>query len=129
MSIELKGLVNGVIAAVVSLALVFGLAAILKPKETNSFSPKQNPSVSRNGVQVTTTLVLQGHQDYTQYCVKCHGDQGEGVMGPDIRNEDMTDDQITDIVSNGKRPMPAFKDKLTADQIKGIVLFVRTLKK
>ena len=128
MSIEIKGMINGVIAAVVALAVVFGLAAILKPKETNSQPTKQNTFVGGNGVQ-GTTLLVQGHSAYTQYCTRCHGDQGQGVMGPDIRSEDMTDTQIATIIANGSRPMPAFKDKLTKDQINGVVMYVRTLKK
>lgn len=129
MSIEIRGLINGVIAAVVALALVFGLAAVLKPKETNSQSVKQSASAGGNRVEVSSTLLVQGHAAYTQYCSRCHGDQGQGTMGPDVRSEAMTDAEITTIVENGSRPMPAFKDKLTKDQINGVVMFVRTLKK
>ena len=129
MSIEIKGLINGVIAAVVALALVFGLAAILKPKTSNSPPVKQNASAGGNGVQVSATLVVQGHSVYSQYCSGCHGDQGQGVMGPDIQNEDMTDDQIATIVENGKGRMPAFKSKISTDQVSSVVALVRTLKK
>ena len=129
MSIEIKGVVNGIIAAIIALALVFGLSAALKPQSTISATSKQNAASGSNGVQETNTLVLAGHSAYTQYCAGCHGVQGEGVMGPDIRNEDMTDDQIASIITNGSKPMPAFKAKLTGDQITGLVQYVRTLKK
>ena len=129
MSIEIKGLINGVIAAVVALALVFGLAAVLKPKTSNAPPVKQNAASGSNGVGVSATLVVQGHSVYTQYCAGCHGDQGQGVMGPDVRNEDMTDDQIAKLVNNGAGRMPAFKSKLSTDQISSVVAFVRTLKK
>ena len=127
MSIELKGLINGFIAAVIALAVVFGLAAILKPK-TSALEVKQNATSSSNGVVQTSFLPL-GHAAYTQYCSRCHGDQGQGVMGPDIRNEDMTDADITNIINQGAGRMPAFKTVLTANQISGLVVYVRTLKK
>lgn len=40
-----------------------------------------------------------------------------------------TDAQLTDIVTAGKSPMPGYKDKLTADQIKGLVGYIRELGK
>jgi mono/diheme cytochrome c family protein len=40
-----------------------------------------------------------------------------------------TDAQLIDIVTNGKNKMPAYKGKLTDDQIKGLVGYVRELAK
>jgi mono/diheme cytochrome c family protein len=127
MSIELKGLINGFIAAVVALGLVFGLAAVMK-NVTSASEAKQNAATNSNGVVQTSFLPL-GHTAYTKYCSSCHGDQGQGIMGPDIRNEDMSDGDITNIINQGSGRMPAFKTVLTTDQISGVVMYVRTLKK
>ena len=129
MSIELRGVVNGLIAAVVALGLVFGLSAVLAPRSNTSSAAKQNAPTSSNGVQTASTLDLIGPSVYKQYCAGCHGANGEGVMGPDIRNEDMTDSQIASIITNGSKPMPAFQNKLTSAQINAVVQYVRTLKK
>jgi mono/diheme cytochrome c family protein len=127
MSIELKGLINGFIAAVVALGLVFGLAAIMK-NVTSRDEAKQNATASSNAVVQASFLPL-GRAAYTKYCISCHGDQGQGVMGPDIRNEDMTDADITSTINQGSGRMPAFKTVLTPNQVTGLVMYVRTLKK
>jgi len=40
-----------------------------------------------------------------------------------------TDEQLTGIITNGKGAMPAYQDKVTADQIKQLVAFIRQLAK
>ena len=39
------------------------------------------------------------------------------------------DAQLTEIVTNGKNKMPAYKGKLTDDQIKGLIVYIRELAK
>jgi cytochrome c6 len=72
-------------------------------------------------------------------CAACHGPDGKGEtsMGKmmkvrDMSSEDVqkqTDAALTDIITNGKGKMPAYKGKLTDDQIKQLVGFIRTFKK
>lgn len=50
----------------------------------------------------------------------------------DLGSDDVqkqTDAQLTEITANGKGKMPAFKGKLTDDQIKQLVGYIRSLKK
>src|SRR3984957_3040716 len=73
-------------------------------------------------------------------CAACHGPDGSGgtptgkAMGtPDLRSEDVqkqTDAQLIDSTANGKgKKMPAYKGKLTDDQIKQLVGYIRELGK
>ena len=73
-------------------------------------------------------------------CAACHGPDGSGgtatgkAMGtPDLRSEDVqkqTDAQLIDSTTNGKgKKMPAYKGKLTDDQIKQLVGYIRELGK
>ncbi len=71
-------------------------------------------------------------------CQMCHGADGKGTptgtkMGAhDFHSADvqkMTDAQLIDTITNGKNKMPAYKDKLTADQIKGLAAYVKSLGK
>jgi mono/diheme cytochrome c family protein len=73
-------------------------------------------------------------------CSACHAadGSGSGPMGKqlgvtDLRSDDVqkeTDAQLTDSVANGKgKKMPAYKGKLTDDQIKGLVGYLRELGK
>jgi mono/diheme cytochrome c family protein len=73
-------------------------------------------------------------------CSACHAadGSGSGAMGKqlgvtDLRSDDVqkqTDAQLTDSIANGKgKKMPAYKGKITDDQIKGLVGYIRDLAK
>jgi cytochrome c551 len=57
---------------------------------------------------------------------------GKTLKVPDLGSDDVqkqTDAQLTEITANGKGKMPAFKGKLTDDQIKQLVGYIHSLKK
>jgi cytochrome c6 len=72
-------------------------------------------------------------------CAMCHGADGTGnsptgkamkvrdLSSPDVQSQ--TDAQLTDILTNGKNKMPAYKGKLTDEQIKGLVAYIRSMAK
>lgn len=72
-------------------------------------------------------------------CAACHGADGKGdtAVGKSLKLrglgsadvQEQTDAQLTDITANGKGRMPAYKGKITDDQIKQLVAFIRSLKK
>lgn len=72
---------------------------------------------------------------YKSKCAMCHGPDGKGKMAgtKDLGSAEvqkMSDADLTATLTNGKPPkMPAYKGKLTDDQIKSLVAYVRTLKK
>jgi mono/diheme cytochrome c family protein len=82
---------------------------------------------------------------WTANCAACHGKDGSGstMMGKklgikDYRDAkvqtDMTDDAMTKAIkdgvsANGKQEMKSFKDKLSDDEIKSLVAYVRSFKK
>jgi cytochrome c6 len=80
-----------------------------------------------------------GAGDYKAKCAMCHGPDGTGstatgkalkvrdLASPDVQSQ--SDAQLTEIVTNGKDKMPAYKGKLTDDQIKGLVAYIRGLAK
>ena len=72
--------------------------------------------------------------DYSAKCAACHGADGSKSMmgakplnGADVQG--MSDADLNAAVTNGKGKMPAYKGKLTDDQIKDLVKYVRSLKK
>lgn len=83
--------------------------------------------------------------NWTNNCAQCHGPSGKGdtKMGKMLNAMDLTDPKkqasFTDakaataikdgIKQNGKTTMKAFAGKLTDDEIKALVAYVRTLKK
>jgi mono/diheme cytochrome c family protein len=78
-------------------------------------------------------------------CAQCHGKSGNAdtKMGKTLNAKDLTDPKVqaafTDakatqsikegVKENGKTTMKAFGGKLTDDEIKALVAYVRTLKK
>jgi len=74
---------------------------------------------------------------YKSKCQVCHGADGKGTaagqkMGvrdfhsPEVAKE--TDAQMIEVTKKGKGKMPAFDGKLTDDQIKSLIKYIRTLK-
>ena len=76
---------------------------------------------------------------YKSKCAMCHAADGSGSvpMGQktgahDFRSAEiqkMTDAQLTEITAKGKNKMPAYEKKMTADEIKGLVAYIRELMK
>jgi cytochrome c6 len=76
---------------------------------------------------------------YKSKCAMCHGPDGKGdtptgkamkvtsLVGEDVQKK--TDAQLIEITTNGKNKMPAFKGKLTDDQIKDLIKYIRSLAK
>ena len=75
---------------------------------------------------------------YKSKCAVCHGPDGDGAtaMGKklgvrDFHSPEVTklrDTELFDITQKGKDKMPAYDKKLTDDQIKELVKYIRTLK-
>ena len=77
---------------------------------------------------------------YKTKCAVCHAPDGSGnsVMGEklgakDLRSDEVqkkSDAELNDLITNGVgKTMPAYKGKLTDDQIKGLVAYIRELAK
>lgn len=71
-------------------------------------------------------------------CAACHGADGTGsTMGKKMGAHDftsaevqkMSDAELTETITNGKNKMPKYGDKLKPEEIKGLVTYVRSLKK
>jgi len=68
-------------------------------------------------------------------CAMCHGPEGKGKMAgtKDLGSAEVqkaSDADLTAAITKGKPPkMQAYEGKLTADQIKSLVAYVRTFKK
>ncbi len=93
----------------------------------------------KNPVPATEASLAAAKAVYVEQCAQCHGDQGKGD-GPespmyDVKPADftdahmmseMTDGEIFWKISEGRRPMPSFKQRLTEEQRWQLVSFVRT---
>ena len=76
---------------------------------------------------------------YKTKCALCHGATGEADTPagkafnvPSFNSENVlkaSDADLLTIAKNGKGKMPAWHDKLSDDQIKGLVTFIHSLQK
>lgn len=75
---------------------------------------------------------------YKAKCASCHGADGKGdtAVGKKLGVRDFqspevaksSDAQLIEITVKGKNKMPGYENKLTQDQIKDLIKFIRSLK-
>jgi len=74
---------------------------------------------------------------YKSKCQVCHGPDGKGsVAGQKLGVRDfhspevakMSDAELFEITKKGKEKMPGYNKKLTDDQIKSLIKYIRSLK-
>jgi mono/diheme cytochrome c family protein len=76
---------------------------------------------------------------YRKSCSVCHAADGSGntpagksMKVRDLRTpevQEQSDEALAAIVADGKAKMPGFKSSLSAEQIRDVVAFLRTLRK
>jgi cytochrome c6 len=86
----------------------------------------------------STAFAADGAAIYKAKCAMCHGADGSASTGmgksmglkplgsADVQKESAAD--MTALVTNGKGKMPAFKGKLSDEEITAVVQYVKTLK-
>lgn len=91
------------------------------------------------------TRADDAQKNWDHHCAMCHGKDGKGHtrMGQRLKTGDLTDPKVqstfTDkqavknikdgLTLNGKKVMPGFSSKLSDEDIKALVVHLRTLKK
>jgi mono/diheme cytochrome c family protein len=107
-----------IVEAVVGVAILVTVVLLF----TND--PEQPPAPAAGGVD--------GAAVFGDNCAMCHGGDGSGGIGPRLAGGRVVTvypdpaDQIV-VVTNGRGDMPAFGDKLTADEIAAVVDYTRTV--
>jgi len=93
----------------------------------------------RNPVQRSGAAIKAAKDLYLENCAQCHGETGKGD-GPESmthhpapanltdakRMSGVTDGEIFYQISEGRKPMPAFKKRMTEEQRWQLVLLVRS---
>lgn len=103
-------------------------------------SPK-SADAKKNPLTADAGSIAAGKATYVKECLSCHGKGGKGD-GPsaaqlDVQPGDLSgaatqahsDGALYWKISEGRKPMPSFKKKLTEAQIWQSVVYMRTLKK
>jgi mono/diheme cytochrome c family protein len=101
---------------------VFLLVVLATPLSTGNASP-----ASAN----------EAASDFKLQCSSCHGQNGDGntslgktLKAADLRSAEVqkqSDEQLAQVIANGRKNMPSFGNSLTQDQIRALVAYIRKL--
>ena len=110
------------------------------PTNTNTSRAAASPAAASPAAATPAASVDEfatARVNFQKNCEACHGPEGTGglvkvdkkqIKVPSLKAEHAikhTDDQITKMITNGEEEMPAFKDKMSAQEIQLMVRFVR----
>lgn len=122
--------------AIILIFLSIGLAALHK----TPWSVPLEAKLRKNPLQATDANRNAAKPVFNEYCANCHGDSGKGdgadAMMYDPSPSDLsdakhmnslTDGEIFYQITQGRKPMPSFRNKLTEDQRWQLVILVRSL--
>ncbi|MGH2665612.1 c-type cytochrome [Flavobacterium sp.] len=87
--------------------------------------------VTRGSYSNITEGPGDGKAIFENECSKCHGKDGaRGRFGAkNLQKSRLTDAEYLKIISNGKSIMPAWKRRLSGEQINQVINYVKELKK
>jgi len=108
--------------------------------EGTNTTPSQTSTETTPPAGGTAAVEMDGAKIYADKCVLCHGPGGKGdgpggaALNPKPRDHTdgaymntRTNEQLEEVISNGKGAMPSWKSQLTPDQIKAVLKHVRSL--
>jgi mono/diheme cytochrome c family protein len=124
---------------VVLLALILVAVAYTFYQENKPWVIPEEAKGRKNPLQPSAAALKSAKALYKESCANCHGDNGKGdgfeALRYDPKPADFTDarhmNTVTDgalfyQISQGRKPMPSFKKRMTEDQRWQLVLLVRS---
>ena len=121
------------------LALIGVIVANWLAQESRPWVVPEEYKNLKNPLPASRSNLNAARDIYFDECVQCHGERGQGD-GPQARSNyplpadltdpkllrNVTDGEIFYQISQGRRPMPSFKNRLTKEQRWQLVLLVRS---
>ena len=98
--------------------------------------------IATNPLKITPEVLELGQMRFNTYCQPCHGRlaNGKGIVGVRASTwiaSSLVDDRVTafvdgdffDVISHGRRSMPAYRYQITASDRWAIIAYVRALQR
>lgn len=111
--------------------MAIGLAAIVVGWQLAIAAPKEADSLGGHQAK--------GKRLFTHYCAGCHGLKGKGdgylLLGPEPANltrpatKTKSDAALLHTIHEGKPNMPSWKTRLSEEDSRAVLAYIRTLKK
>jgi mono/diheme cytochrome c family protein len=116
--------------------MAFGLLAVTACKQQSTTTPSN--TTAKPGASSTPDQFAKARGYYAKDCQNCHGANGQGgpvkledgtrLKVPSLREGHAlrhTDEEFTKQITKGGDGMPAFENKLTANQMNELIRFIR----
>ncbi|MBK9949458.1 MAG: c-type cytochrome [Nitrospira sp.] len=115
----------------IPIQMVVGVGAIIVGSQLAIAAPKETsqPNVDQ----------IKGKQIFSKYCAGCHGSEGKGdgylLLGPDPANltrpatKNKSDALLLETIHEGKPNMPSWKGRLSENESRAVLAYIRALKK
>lgn len=109
------------------------MAAMRAARQSPGPSSATTDSVGLLALARSEPALLEGKQIYATRCMPCHGDQGQGIVGPNLTDDHWihggTIADVQRVVVEGvpDKGMLAWRDQLSPQQIDSVVAFVWSL--
>ncbi|CAI6069292.1 c-type cytochrome [Cohnella sp. JJ-181] len=123
-----KWFVPGILTACCLLAILLVFFS-LREDEPSGGSHEAAPSATA-GEGAATVDAEAATAIYKANCISCHGDQLQGGMGPALTQvgAEMSQDDIHKQIANGGGGMPAFKGRLSDEEINTVAVWLASKK-
>ncbi len=104
---------------------------------TNTSTPRAAGSPASASPAASVDQFARAEANYKKHCDACHGESGEGglvkvdnkqIKVASLKSEHAmkhTDEKLQKTITGGDEEMPAFKDKMSQEEIAEMVQFVR----
>ena len=128
----------------ISTAILFFIIACNQTQTTNTNLASNTAVVTNSNNSIATPAIVTdelaaARKIYSETCVKCHKEGGKGgvtnIDGKKVKTPDFTtdrmkkepDSEFIEVIENGETEdgMPAFKNRLSNDDIKNLVRKIR----
>ncbi len=104
-------------------------------KEKAAFLAKSANNVDENTVKLTTdpAVLSAGQTIFSTRCAACHGDKGQGLVGPNLTDDFwLHGNKISDVFKTieygvQSKGMPTWENQLTPKQISDVANYVKSL--
>ena len=120
---------------IVTATAIFAACGNSGTLSSNQGNPNGSPAVP--ATKATPDELASARVNFQKHCVECHGEKGKGGLVthegkkfkvPTLKSGhavDHSDDKLAKQIREGDDDMPAFEDKLSAQEITDLVRFVR----
>ena len=129
---------NSAKLAAIILAVVFlANGCTSSDSVTNQSQPSAATATATPSATATPDPFAEAYVDFQKHCQVCHGEKGQGgtveidgrkLKVPSLRDGhalEHTDEKFVKQITEGDDEMPAFRDKLSPNEINDLVRFIR----